>query len=275
MELTYTSYSTWEGVADGMALWILPSFPKCTGWHYSYGGPPPKFQGLMVAIDTLRHYHPENLNRTVNQSVIIVVNNLTPKHFNYEDEGKDILLGKCLVQNRYHRTTETVAKVLIRYVGETLTVYHSNYTWNKYELCVTKQDATILRNGYLGVSAATSYGIGEFNIKSLVFSQLKDVPEDDIDGELPQDECLKQQNSNQTALYGVSGVAALLFISTIVVSVLLMKKKSQETKVKEHAPEVPVARRTETRFNNNYNDQDVQYYEDVDTDEYDHLNFNR
>lgn len=168
--MIYTSYSSNEEIADGMAFWFVPSLPCNTGWHDSYGGPGPKFTGLMIGIDT---YHAnfaqkEALSRSIEESVITVVNNEKPTAYNISSEGHEIMLGRCVVQNRYRKTQETISTFKVQYKGNELSIYHKQGP-KPFELCTQIQKMKFPIIGHLGVSATTGGHVGAFEIISLKY----------------------------------------------------------------------------------------------------------
>lgn len=253
LELTYTSSSSWPEIGDGMALWLLPKFPNCTGWHHSYGGPPPNFQGLMIAIDTFKHFGNGTLPRSLNQSVVLTVNNLAPKHFDYDSEGHDLRSGICTVTNRYWATPDTVSKMFIQYHDKTLTVHHTDSSVENYQLCMTVTGMKLSQEAYLGISASSGFIIGEFNIHSFKFYQRKETVDDAArkskkltgnSSSLIENNC----RDNAIVSYAVAGVAVFFFFFSIVLAVLLIREKSCK---------VEAVRR----------DLDNTYYEDVGFDD--------
>lgn len=208
-----------------MALWFLPKLPKCTGWHYSFGGPSPKFQGLMIAIDTYKHFGANNIVRNFNQSLVYTINNHTPKHYNYDIEGSDIRKGHCIVDNRYQNTPETVSKIFVRYTGETLTIYHTSNSDDNYLTCMEIREMKFNDQGYMGISASSGFTPGEFNIKSLKFYQPKEIVD-----KVPHDDGQCPENGLALILYSVSGVALLLLSCFIIaITLWIMERKKQVT----------------------------------------------
>lgn len=165
-ELSYTAHKGSDAlIADGIALWYAPPISKSTfeGRHEIYGGPNPTFSGLMIAVDV--YYQPSSytLSRSNDQSAIIVVNNKSPRKYDWDTEGHEIMSGRCLVRNQERSDPNKIETLTVEYVNETLKVYHTN---EASKPCVTVNNLELPEGYHFGVSASSGGTHGVFQVRS-------------------------------------------------------------------------------------------------------------
>lgn len=167
IELKYTTHSSTRFMADGIALWYLPPNVQHTyeSSQTTYGGPAGEFTGLLIAIDNYQNTKkPKNLDRNFEQSAIIAVFNETPKKYDFETEGYDIMSGRCLVRNRYFGRIDTISTLTLEYDSNVLSIFHTNYTGD-FQFCLRINNLTLPLGYNFGISAATG---GFYSIFELI-----------------------------------------------------------------------------------------------------------
>lgn len=220
--LRYSVFGKFQPIADGIAFWLLPVNSQWTyaANHHVYGGPNRDFTGLLIAIDNYQLPSNLTLNRTSDESAVIVVYNKEARHYNWITEGQDIMSGRCLVRNRYRNTTNTFAKLAVEYVDEELKVYHTNGT-EKLQLCVAIRSIQIPTGYLLGISAGNGLFIGAFEVQSFMYYEDK--------------RCGCKENILWIVIYVIS---ALLIVAFIAITALACYK-CQKDQPKNIVPQRP------------------------------------
>lgn len=180
IRLKYSCYFDGLIIADAIALWYTRILPESPG--QLYGGLNETFTGLLISIDAFekREYSDKVLFRTTKQSALNVVNNETPRKFDWASEGLDISSGRCIVQNRYENRSDTIATLIVRYVSNTLEVFHTNATSFSMLLCTEIPNINLTTNNFFGISGKTGKYQASYELHSFEFYSITESTELDL-----------------------------------------------------------------------------------------------
>lgn len=207
--LKYSAYNDQVQIADGIAFWYVPESSQWTyqATHHAYGGPSRNFTGLMIVMDNYKLPSNLSLTRTKSQAALVVVHNENPRFYDWVNEGYDTMVGRCLVNNRYRNTTNTLATLAVEYVDEVLKVYHTNES-EVLELCVEAHGLKIPSGYIIGISAGNGLIIGAYKIHSLMYYDDKRC------------DCAERTGKLWIYIYAIS---SLLILITFILIVILIK----------------------------------------------------
>ncbi|XP_022084593.1 protein ERGIC-53-like [Acanthaster planci] len=147
--------------ADGLAFWYVDKKPDGVAStpeqqhppqhpnQISVFGGPDKWNGLAVMFDSF-----DNDNLRNNPYILAIVND-GRLEYQHTTDGMNQQLGGCL---RDFRNKPYPVRAKVEYYRKTLTVYiHSGWTNidTNYEICLRREDVTLPKDGYFGVTAAT------------------------------------------------------------------------------------------------------------------------
>ncbi|XP_038058214.1 protein ERGIC-53-like isoform X2 [Patiria miniata] len=147
--------------ADGLAFWYVDNKPAGVEstpgqepppqhpTQLSVFGGPDKWNGLAVIFDSF-----DNDNMRNNPYILSMVNDGTVQ-YQHNTDGMNQQLGGCL---RDYRNKPYPVRAKIEYYKKTLTLFiHNGWTNidSNYELCMRREDVTLPKDGYFGITAAT------------------------------------------------------------------------------------------------------------------------
>jgi len=217
--------STGDLFGDGMAIWYVKE-PKVLGNVF---GSKDFFSGLGIFLDTYSNHN--GAHKHGHPYISAMVSNGT-LHYDHDRDGTHTQLGgehtgcEAKFRNKDYDT-----QILIRFVGDTLTIYKDVDNEGKWKACMSVSGVRLPTGYYLGLSAATGDLSDNHDVISVkMFEQEYDRVERALEGDgrgiVPEAEVFAAPRDHisdpKPSKLGTFGTIILVLVAVVVIAGLLI-----------------------------------------------------